>query len=255
MKYILCIETGTDTCSVALAAGDAGASGGGAADGARLVALRESHGERDHAARAAVYVREVLDEAGVAPGAISAVAVSRGPGSYTGLRIGVSLAKGLCYGLGVPLIGVGSLDSLCRVAMEDVEKNSFQAAGEREAGLADREPRAATLIPMIDARRMEVFCQVFDGRGEALTGPEALVIDEGSFAECRGGEVAIFGSGAEKCRSALPWARFLDVRPSARGMIGLAFRAFREGRHEDTAYFEPFYLKDFLIKTSTKKLF
>jgi len=228
--HILCLETGTDTCSVALAAFD----GAGTA-GVRLSALRESAGGRDHAARLAVYAREVLAEAGVAAAELAAVAVGKGPGSYTGLRIGVSLAKGMCYGLGIPLIGVGSLDSLCA-----------------RARAVDR---AELYIPMIDARRMEVYGQVFDPSGAPLTPPEAWIIDAESLARWRDRDVVIFGDGAAKCREALPWARFVEVTPSAAGMTELAAAAFREGRFEDTAYFEPMYLKDFVITTSNKKLF
>jgi tRNA threonylcarbamoyladenosine biosynthesis protein TsaB len=229
MSLILCIETGTDTCSVGLAR-----------EG-RLVALRESSEERDHARRVAVYTDEVLHEAGVSATQLSAVAVSKGPGSYTGLRIGVSFAKGLCYGLGIPLIGVGSLDSLARLAAEKL-------------GAMDWE--RAVLVPMIDARRMEVFGQAFDTAGNALTEAEAWIIDEGSLAEFRDGRsVLIFGSGAEKCREMLPWAQFVEIAPSARGMVGIATAAFEAGSFEDTAYFEPFYLKDFVITTSKKKLF
>jgi tRNA threonylcarbamoyladenosine biosynthesis protein TsaB len=223
MTNILCIETGTDTCSVALTAGG------------ELVALRESRGERDHAARVAVYTEEVLAETGLAASDLSAVAVSKGPGSYTGLRIGVSFAKGLCYGLGIPLVGVGSLDSLCALARSNHSASLF--------------------IPMIDARRMEVYGQVFDTDGTALTEPEALIIDESSLARYRDRDVYIFGSGAAKCREALPWAHYIEVEPSARGMIALARAAFETKNFEDTAYFEPFYLKDFVITTSKKKLF
>ncbi len=273
MSNILCIETGTDTCSVALAA-----------DGA-LVALRESHGERDHAARVAVYTGEVLAEAGVTTADLSAVAVSRGPGSYTGLRIGVSFAKGLCYGLGVPLIGVGSLDSLCRMAITNYELRKSSYARLTQSRITNLLPSDSPplegcpegagwlladginvqhntrgfsptfLIPMIDARRMEVYAQVFDAGGTALTEPEALVIDGESLAGYRDRGVWIFGSGAEKCREALSWAQYIDVMPSARGMISLAFRALEAGDFENTAYFEPFYLKDFVVTTSKKKLF
>jgi len=237
--YILCIETGTDTCSVTLASFENAAAGAvegaQATDRVRVAALRESSGGRDHAARLAVYVREVLAEAGVAAGDLAAVAVGKGPGSYTGLRIGVSLAKGLCYGLGIPLIGVGSLDSLCARAREG--------------------HRAELYVPMIDARRMEVYGQVFDAAGTPLTAPEAWIIDAGSLAEWRDREVAIFGDGAAKCRESLPWARFLEVEPSAGGMTALAAEAFCAGRFEDVAYFEPMYLKDFIITASNKKLF
>ncbi len=254
MRNILCIETGTDTCSVALAT-----------DGA-LVALRESHGERDHAARVAVYTDEVLAQAGIAASGLTAIAVSRGPGSYTGLRIGVSFAKGLCYGLGIPLIGVGSLASLCEVAKATIEDLSPRGKNTPCNSLPSvlTDGTAATpapgfspiLIPMIDARRMEVYTQIFDGGGAALTEPEALIIDGGSLSKWRDrGEVYIFGSGAEKCREALPWARYIEVQPSARGMIPLATEALAAGNTENTAYFEPFYLKDFVVTTSQKKLF
>ncbi len=255
-SFVLCIETGTDTCSVALAR-----------DGA-LAALRESSGGRDHAARVAVYTDEVLAEAGVRAGDLSAVAVSKGPGSYTGLRIGVSFAKGLCYGLRVPLIGVGSLDSLCREVITNYELRITSEAGGHRPSPSDQPQTGADkadggnyrqntnyLIPMIDARRMEVFGQIFDAAGNALTEPEAWIIDESSLAEYRDREVFIFGSGAAKCREALPWARYINVQPSARGMIALAAAAFEAGNFEDTAYFEPFYLKDFVITTPKKKLF
>jgi tRNA threonylcarbamoyladenosine biosynthesis protein TsaB len=223
MSLILCIETGTDICSVGLAK-----------DGT-LVGLRESDLDRDHARTVAVYSREVLAMAGVSMADLNAVAVSKGPGSYTGLRIGISFAKGLCYGSGIPLIGVGSLDSLCEIARAEHSGELF--------------------IPMIDARRMEVYGQVFDAAGNALTEPEAWVIDENSLSEWRDrGDVTIFGNGAEKCRELLPWAHFVDVKPSAGGMVRLAEEAFAAERFENTAYFEPFYLKDFVITTSKKKL-
>ncbi len=226
-SLVLCIETGTDVCSVGLAR-----------DG-ELVALREST-QRDHAAKIAIYTQEVLAEAGVKASDLSAVAVGKGPGSYTGLRIGVSLAKGLCYGLNIPLIAVGSLESLVQVA---IEKNNFQFSIFN-----------FQFIPMIDARRMEVYAQVFDEKGVAQTDPKAVVVDENSFSEYRDSKVFIFGNGADKCRETLPWAHFLDVAPSARGMVRLATDAFGLGNFENVAYFEPFYLKDFVITTSKNKL-
>jgi tRNA threonylcarbamoyladenosine biosynthesis protein TsaB len=225
-----------------------------------LVALRESAGERDHAARVAVFTDEVLREAGIAAADLSAVAVSKGPGSYTGLRIGVSLAKGMCYALGIPLIGVGSLDSLfCEAREKQAESLKSSAQGNALCN-GDATPpkpcKGEIMIPMIDARRMEVYGQIFDADGAALTSPEAWVITEESLAEWRDrGRVTIFGSGAEKCRATLPWTYYIDVTPSARGMIALAHKAFTDQCFEDVAYFEPFYLKDFVITTSRKKLF
>jgi tRNA threonylcarbamoyladenosine biosynthesis protein TsaB len=234
MSLILCIETGTDTCSVGLARNG------------RLIALRESTEERDHAKRVAVYADEILRGQGTDAEELDAVAVSKGPGSYTGLRIGVSFAKGLCYGLGIPLIGVGSLDSLTHSAIQD----------HRMGLVKTKDWESAVLVPMIDARRMEVFGQAFDTEGRELSEAEAWIIDEDSLARFRDGrEVLIFGSGAAKCRQMLPWTRFVEIAPSARGIVGLATAAFEAGHFEDTAYFEPFYLKDFVVTTSKKKLF
>lgn len=235
MSLILCIETGTDVCSVGLA------------ENGELVALRESCG-RDHARNVAVYVDELLRERDIDADEIDAIAVGKGPGSYTGLRIGVSFAKGLCYGLRKPLIAIGSLDALVEVAREDAE-----------AGIVDVEDfERATLCPMVDARRMEVYTQLFNGRGEALGEVEAKIIDEQSFAAeiAAAEEFVIFGNGAAKCTGTLSAkAKLIEVVPSARGLARLAQEALDAGRTEDVAYFEPFYLKNFVVTTSKKKLF
>ena len=233
MALILAIETGTDICSVALVR-----------DG-ELLALRESDEERNHAKKIGVFVDELLRESGVAADELDAVAVSKGPGSYTGLRIGVSFAKGLCYGQNIPLVAVGSLDSLVEVAREDYE-----------AGIIDVENWSeATLCPMIDARRMEVYTQLFNAEGEVRSEVEAKIIDAESFAEERNGKpFVIFGSGAEKCEEVLEGATLIEVVPSARGMARLAEKAFAEGKTEDVAYFEPFYLKDFVVGVAKKSL-
>ena len=235
MSLILCIETGTDVCSVGLA------------ENGVLTALRESCG-RDHARNVAVYVDELLRERDIDADEIDAIAVGKGPGSYTGLRIGVSFAKGLCYGLRKPLIAIGSLDALVEVAREDAE-----------AGIVDVEDfERATLCPMVDARRMEVYTQLFNGHGEALSEVEAKVIDEQSFAEeiASAAEFVIFGNGAAKCAGTLSErVKLIDIAPSARGLARLAQEALDAGRTEDIAYFEPFYLKNFVVTTSKKKLF
>lgn len=235
MSLILCIETGTDVCSVGLA------------ENGELVALRESCG-RDHARNVAVYVDELLRERDIDADEIDAIAVGKGPGSYTGLRIGVSFAKGLCYGLRKPLIAIGSLDALVEVAREDAE-----------AGIVDVEDfERATLCPMVDARRMEVYTQLFNGRGEAQSEVEAKIIDEQSFAEeiAAAEEFVIFGNGAAKCAGTLSAkAKLIEIVPSARGLARLAQEALDAGRTEDIAYFEPFYLKNFVVTTSKKKLF
>lgn len=234
MALILCIETGTDICSVGLAR-----------DG-EIVSLRESDEGRDHASKVGVFVDELFRQTGITPDEIDAVAVGKGPGSYTGLRIGVSFAKGLCYGTGKPLIAVGSLDALMEVAREDYE-----------AGIIDvLDWGTAKLCPMVDARRMEVYAQIFDTEGNPLTEVAAEVVDDHSFAVWRKeGRLVIFGNGAVKCAEVLPDVTFVDVVPSVRGMAPLAQKAFDRGEFADVAYFEPFYLKDFVVTTSKKKLF
>lgn len=234
MSLILLIETGTDICSAGIAR-----------DG-ELIALRESDEGRDHARKIGVFVDELLRETGIQPDELDAIAVGKGPGSYTGLRIGVSFAKGLCYGLQIPLIGIGSLDALVEVAREDFE-----------AGIIDVENwDSATLCPMVDARRMEVYSQLFDSEGKALSDVAAVIVDEYSYAEWRKDKpFVIFGNGAAKCLEILQGATLVSVAPSARGLARLAQKALDEGKTEDVAYFEPFYLKDFVVTTSKKRLF
>ncbi|MBP3482241.1 MAG: tRNA (adenosine(37)-N6)-threonylcarbamoyltransferase complex dimerization subunit type 1 TsaB [Alistipes sp.] len=233
MAVILCIETGTDICSVGIAR-----------DG-ELISLRESSEGRDHARKVGVFVDELFRQTGIAADDIDAVAVGKGPGSYTGLRIGVSFAKGLCYGLRKPLIAVGSLDALVQVAREDYEAGIIDIDGWEQA----------KLCPMVDARRMEVYAQVFDSSGKSLTDVVAEVVDKDSFAVWRKSDrFVIFGNGAAKCADVLPDVSFVAVSPSARGIAPLAQRAFDRGDFEDIAYFEPFYLKDFVVTTSKKKL-
>ena len=234
MALILCIETGTDICSV------------GIAENGELVSLRESDEGRDHARKVGVFVDEILKENRLDPDDLDAVAVGKGPGSYTGLRIGVSFAKGLCYGLRKPLVAVGSLDALCEVAREDYEAGI----------LAVEDWERAVLCPMVDARRMEVYTQLFDAQGRPLTEVSAEVVDVGSFSTWRAkGPFVIFGSGAAKCADVLSDAVLVHVAPSARGLARLAQTAFDRGDFADLAYFEPFYLKDFVVTTSRKKLF
>lgn len=233
MSLILCIETGTDICSVGIAR-----------DG-ELVSLRESAQGRDHAKHVGVFVDELLSETGVMPDELDAVAVGMGPGSYTGLRICVSFAKGLCYGLQIPLVAVGSLDALAEVAIED-----------NEAGILNVEAwDDAVLCPMVDARRMEVYTRLYSAKGEPLSAVTAEVVDENTFADVRRErELVIFGNGAAKCREVLKGATYVDVAPSARGLARLAEQRLQAGQIEDIAYFEPFYLKDFVVIPSKKKL-
>ena len=233
MSLILCIETGTDICSVGIAR-----------DG-ELMSLRESDQGRDHAKQVAVFVDELLRETGVKPDELDAVAVGMGPGSYTGLRIGVSFAKGLCYGLNIPLLAVGSLEALTDVAIKDYEAGIIQVEGWDEA----------LLCPMVDARRMEVYTQIFNSRCEAQSEVSAEIITEDSFSQWRAkGKLVIFGNGAAKCQEMLPDAIYIDVAPSARGLTRIAHQLLEAGKTVDIAYFEPFYLKDFVVIPSKKKL-
>ena len=233
MSLILCVETGTDICSVGIAR-----------DG-ELMSLRESDQGRDHAKQVAVFVDELLRETGVKPDELDAVAVGMGPGSYTGLRIGVSFAKGLCYGLNIPLLAVGSLEALTDVAIKDYEAGIIQVEGWDEA----------LLCPMVDARRMEVYAQIFNSRCEAQSEVSAEIITEDSFSQWRAkGKLVIFGNGAAKCQEMLPDAIYIDVAPSARGLTRIAHQLFEAGKTVDIAYFEPFYLKDFVVIPSKKKL-
>ncbi len=235
MALILSIETGTDICSVALS------------NDGELMALRESSEGRDHAKKVAMFVDELLKETGVQPADLDAIAVGKGPGSYTGLRIGVSFAKGMCYALNIPLISVGSLDALVQVAREDYD-----------AGIIDIEDDdwgKAALCPMVDARRMEVYTQLFNIDGVPQSDVKAEIVTPETFADVRAnGKLVIFGNGAQKCCEVLPDAIYVSVTPSARGIVALAEQAFNNNQFEDIAYFEPFYLKDFLVIPSKKKL-
>ena len=235
MALILSIETGTDVCSVALA------------NDGELMALRESDEGRDHAKKVAIFVDELLKETGVQPSDLDAIAVGKGPGSYTGLRIGVSFAKGMCYALNIPLIAVGSLDALTEVAREDFDAGILD--------IEDADWASAHLSPMVDARRMEVYTQIFDTNGVAKSDVSAEIITEESFAQWRkDGKFVIFGNGAQKCCELLPDAIYVSVTPSARGIVTLAEQAYNAEKFEDLAYFEPFYLKDFIVIPSKKKL-
>lgn len=236
MSLILCIETGTDVCSVALS------------KNGKPVSLREETG-RDHARKVAVFTDELLRETGVDPKDLDAVAIGKGPGSYTGLRIGTSFAKGLCYALGIPLIAVDSLESIARIASEDHEVGLFQSADWKNA----------LLCPMIDARRMEVYAAVYDTDMNIVSPVVAEVITDGSFVEqiSSGREFFIFGNGAAKTNDILDAdnVRLINVVPSARGLCIAAQKKLAAGQIEDMAYFEPAYLKDFVVTTSKKKIF
>lgn len=227
MPRIILVETSTSLCSTALIEGE------------KVISYKESIEPRAHASMTAVFVDEMLRENGLKAGDCDAVAVSSGPGSYTGLRVGVSTAKGLCFGAGIPLIAVNTPEILF-----------YQALTE---GLIPDGCRY--IIPMIDARRMEVYTTVFDREGRQLREIEASIITEESFATQRAeGPVLFIGDGAEKCRSILSrnGAEFIQTCPKASAMAVPALKAFNEKRFESTAYFEPFYLKQFVATVSKK---
>ena len=225
MMNILLIETATQICSVVLAS-----------DG-KVVARRESDTPNAHSTCLSVFIYEVLKESHLTPRDLNAVCVSAGPGSYTGLRIGVSTAKGFCYALGIPLLSVPTLLSMAALYYR-------------------QHPDYHGLIcPMIDARRMECYTMMADSQMNIFRETSADVIEQGCFDEwLERGEVTFIGDGAEKTREILgihPNARFdNNFRISAEGMIQLSEEKLREGKTEDVAYFEPFYLKDFVAKKS-----
>lgn len=225
MHKIILIETSTSLCSVALAENGA------------VTAYRESSAPKAHASLTAVFVQEVLEEKGLTLGDCDAVCVSKGPGSYTGLRVGVSTAKGLCFGSGKPLLAVGTLDTL--------------------VAQADSPSDYRYIIPMIDARRMEVYAAVFEN-GRQITETTPVIIDETSFAEyLEQGPCLFIGDGAGKCADTLthPNAHFCQCNPKASAMLQPAQAALNARQFEDVAYFEPFYLKEFVATVSKKKLF
>lgn len=228
MSCILHIETSTEVCSVAVSQdGD-------------VIFHQENFEGQQHATLLGRYVDEGLSFADSHAIPVDAVAVSCGPGSYTGLRIGVSMAKGICYAREIPLIGVPTLQVLCVPVL-----------------LSDKLPEDALLCPMIDARRMEVYTAVYDRALREQRAVGADIIDETSFAELLAQRpVYFFGNGAAKCKTKLthPNAHFLDdIRPLARWMFPLAEKAVALEDYKDVAYFEPFYLKEF-VATESKKL-
>jgi len=222
MIYILNIETATKKCSVAISKNN------------ELIALREiAEDNFNHAEKLHVFIEEVLTEALINLSDLNAIAVSKGPGSYTGLRIGVSAAKGLCYALNVPLIAIDTLQIIAKQIK--IEKGIIQ--------------------PMIDARRMEVFTASYDINYQILIETSALVLEENSFDHLTD-EIHFIGDGALKSEDVLKKDRFVfhsNLKyPSAKEMVDLSYEAYLNNRFEDVAYFEPYYLKDFMLTTKKK---
>lgn len=219
MSYILNIETATKNCSVSLS------------NNGQTIACREIAEEGySHAERLHVFIEELIVEAGIRFKDLVAVAVSQGPGSYTGLRIGVSAAKGLCFALNIPLIAVDTLQILAsQVSQTD-----------------------GYIIPMLDARRMEVYSAVYNTNKQLTRAIKAEIIEETSFEELQG-TVYFVGDCAEKCKTVLTKSNFVFIDevkfPSAKDMSAFSFEKFQKYDTVDVAYFEPYYLKDFMVTT------
>ena len=232
---ILLIETATDVCSVAVSEGNEILSSGHITEA------------KSQASQLAPLIQDTVSRAGMRIQDLAAVAVSSGPGSYTGLRVGVSTAKGICFGAGIPLIGIETLTAI--------------AYGAIRTGAVQEDPEGTVIIPMIDARRMEVYTALYDSSAQRISDTEAVVLAPDTFsstlAEYR--RAVFTGDGAAKYESMIPEqfrdrCIFLPSRPEAEDMAAAAFRALQEKRFEDTAYFEPFYLKEFIAADPSRKI-
>jgi len=217
LVYILNIETATKNCSVSLAK-----------NGETIVLQELNNGNYSHAEKLHQFIKQVVEESGIELTDLKAIAVSKGPGSYTGLRIGVSAAKGLCFALDIPLIAIDTLQVLAlSISISD--------------GL---------VIPLLDARRMEVYSAVFNSENEMNREVKAEIISEASFSTYLNEQKVYFvGDGVEKCKGIIIHnnATFIDDKlPSANEMSKLSFEKYKKNDIEDVAYFEPFYLKDFV---------
>lgn len=227
MAFILCIETATEVCSVALFNKN------------ELLVLNEINEGNMHASALTGLIEKTLKEAGLTLNQLDAICVSKGPGSYTGLRVGVSTAKGLCFGLNIPLLAVNTLQSMAGVYMHQNPNN------------------AQAICAMIDARRMEVYAAIYNSNLEEINPTQAIVIEEYSFEEqLNQGQIIFIGNGAAKCKSTITHANAVFVEEITCSALGLgkpAYQMFLENKFEDTAYFEPFYLKDFVATIPKSK--
>ena len=235
MNRILLIETATDVCSVAIAEGE------------QILSAEHIPDARSQASRLAPMIQNVLKKTDTQAHRLAAVAVSSGPGSYTGLRVGVSTAKGICFGAGIPLIGIETLTIIANEALkDDAVKNG---------------PENTLIVPMTDARRMEVYTALYDITGNRITKTAAIVLTPDTFSEEleRYSRIVFTGDGAAKYEAMIPEKYrdkciVLPSHPDAEYMAAPAFQALQEKRFEDTAYFEPFYLKEFIAADPSRKL-
>lgn len=231
MATIINIETATRVCSVSLSRDNT------------LIAIRESLIENSHSGQVTVFVNEVLEEAGIPISEVDAFSVSKGPGSYTGLRIGASTVKGFCYAIEKPLISIGTLDSM---ANGIISKNIFDSD--------------TLFCPMIDARRMEVYCAIFDSQLNIVRPVRAEIIEENSFSELlKKSRIVFFGDGAEKCKNVLTSERaffYTEFNVTSESLISIAEEKYKRKDFENIIKFEPYYLKDFIAgKPKVKGLY
>lgn len=226
MSYLLAIETATKICSVGLFKND------------ELLLLKEEKGDYSHAENLADFTNQLLIESKLDVKDLSAVVVSKGPGSYTGLRIGVSFAKGLCYALKIPLISIDTIHALALGWTQGVN------------------PQVDLICPMIDARRMEVYSAIYSSNLQCLKPISADIIESDSYNQLLQGKTVVFiGDGAEKCQDLIQGEKRTfrgDFLPSAAYLGKEGYKKFQESNIEDVAYFEPFYLKEFIALKSKK---
>ena len=230
MARILHIDTSTSVCLVALS------------DNGQVVAQRIDTEGQNHSKLIGVFVQEVLADAGCTTHDLDAVALSAGPGSYTGLRIGTSFVKGLCFAMGIPVITLPTLQILAQAAIEATPNL----------------PADAVMCPMIDARRMEVYTAAYNNTAQEITEAWPEIVTEASYANYLDKPTYFFGNGADKCKTTLTAANahfIADIIPSATAMMLLAEKAYEQQQFADVAYFEPFYLKEFMATMPKNKLF
>jgi tRNA threonylcarbamoyladenosine biosynthesis protein TsaB len=231
---ILCLETATTTCSVALCNSDG------------IIAIRESTDIKSHASLLTVFIEEILKEVSISSRELKAVAVSKGPGSYTGLRIGVSVAKGISYSASLPLIGI------------DTTLSMYYGIRYNSKGFSENVDDLL-FCPMIDARRMEIYHAIYNSEGIPLKNISAEIIDENSFSDIpESKKIVIFGDGAAKCIDVIkrPNIIYCDWYRISAGSLRLpSFLAYNANQFENVAYFEPFYLKDFITSKPRKNIF
>ncbi len=225
MGLLLLIETSSTNCSVAIAR-----------DG-QLIKLKEYASQQYvHAESLHPFIEDLLQETDMSAKQLQAIAVSEGPGSYTGLRIGVASSKGLCFALEIPLIAISTTAMLADFASESPNCPDH-------------------IIPMIDARRMEVYCAHYSKEGKKIKADSAEIIDENFFIDLKNKSVLFIGDGAEKCRGFISEGHsILSIVPSASMMVSLGEKKFNASNFEDLAYFEPHYLKDYLPGITTKSI-